>query len=198
MIKHGIRIESLGNAWMGVEVVGAMIAGILAGSLALVAFGADSSVELLSGVVVFRHLSVDDQGSPISGHRTALLTSGLLFALIPAIGGIGFYSYISGIRPEGSSLGIALALGAVLIMPFLFFEKRRIGRDTRCLPLSIDAYASATCFLMSIALLGGLITVYLTGLWWIDYLATVAIVAFVVKEAVESFREVSVQRQSAL
>ena len=184
-------MEYLSNVWMGVEVGGTVVAGVLAGSLALVAFGADSFVELVSGVAVLRHLRIYNRGSDMLGDRTALLTSGLLFALIPTLGGGAIYSYLTGIRPEGSPLGIGLAMGAVAVMPFLFVEKRRIGRETRCLPLSVDAYASATCLLLSVSLLGGLLVVYLTGLWWIDYATTGVILTFVAKEAIESRREAS-------
>lgn len=110
--------------------------------------------------------------------------------MIPIIGATGAYSFFTGLRPEGSPLGVAIAAGAVLIMPFLWLEKRRIGRETRCLPLSVDAFASATCFLMSIALLGGLLAEFLFGFWWADYLATVVIVAFIGKEALESYGEI--------
>lgn len=197
-ILQGLRVEYLSNAWMSVEVAGAILAGALAGSLALLAFGADSSVELISGVVVMRHLRSDYKGGENLGHRTALLTTGLLFGLIPVIGGIGVYSYLSGVRPEGTPLGIAIAVGAVLLTPLLYLEKKRIGRETRCLSISIDAYATATCLLLSVALLGGLLGVYLTGFGWIDYLATFIILAFVAKEAVESWREVRSEHGSTL
>ncbi|MBI3840958.1 MAG: hypothetical protein HY297_03260 [Thaumarchaeota archaeon] len=136
---------------MSIEVAGTILAGVMAGSLALIAFGADSSVELVSGVAVIRHLRADHKGVETGGRRTALLTTGLLFALVPVVGGLALYSYFSGIRPEGSPLGIGLAVGAVVLMPILFLEKRRIGREARCLPISIDAYASATCLLLSVA-----------------------------------------------
>lgn len=188
-ILHGVRIEYLSNLWMSVEVAGAIVAGVLAGSLALVAFSADSSIELVSGLAVLRHLRSDYKGEGKLGHRTAILTTALLFGLIPIVGGLGLYSYLSGIRPEGSPLGIAVAVGAVVLMPILFIEKKKIGRETRCLSISIDAYATAACLLLSVALLGGLLGVYLTGYGWIDYVATGLILALVAKEAVESLKE---------
>src|SRR5437879_13668971 len=97
------------------------------------------------------------------------LTSGLLFALIPVIGLGAVYSYITGVHPEGSPLGIALAIGAVIVMPYLYIEKKRIGRETRTLSLSIDAVESLTCLFMALSLLGGLLAEYFLGLWWADY-----------------------------
>ena len=99
------------------------------------------------------------------------------------------YSYFVGIRPESSLLGIGVAVGAVLIMPVLWIQKRRIGRETNCVPLSVDAIESATCFLMSLALLGGLLLNYLFKIGWVDYLTTAIILGFVGKESLEAFRE---------
>ena len=113
----------------------------------------------------------------------------MLFALIPIIGLGAIYSYITGLKPEGSLLGIAIAIGAVIVMPYLYIQKKRIGRETRSLPLSIDAIESVTCLFMAVALLGGLLAEYFLGFSWADYLSTGVILAFVAKEAVESYRE---------
>jgi len=74
-------------------------------------------------------------------------------------------------------------------MPILWIQKRMIGRETNCVHLSIDAIESATCFLLALALLGGLLVNYLFRIGWIDYLATVIILAFVGKESLEAIRE---------
>ena len=121
--------------------------------------------------------------------RTELFTTGLLFALISVVGLGAVYSYVSGLRPEGSPLGIAIAIGAVIVMPYLWWEKRKIGEETRSLPLSIDAVESITCLFMSVALLGGLLAEYFFGLWWADYLATAVILVFVAREASEAYHE---------
>ena len=75
------------------------------------------------------------------------------------------------------------------MMPYLWLEKKGIGRETRSLPLSMDAVESVTCFFMYVALLGGLLAEYFLGLWWADYLATAMIMIFVAREAIESYRE---------
>jgi divalent metal cation (Fe/Co/Zn/Cd) transporter len=194
-IGKAISIEYFSSLWMVVEVTGSIGIGLVSGSLALLAFGGDSVVELLSAFVVFTHLRGDVTGSAGLGRRTALTTTFLLFALVPTIGLGAIYSYASGIRPEGSLLGVVVAAGAVIIMPYLWLEKRKIGRETRCLPLSIDAVESATCFFMSLALFSGLLAEYFFGLWWADYLATGVILAFVAREGIESYREIEVAGQ---
>jgi divalent metal cation (Fe/Co/Zn/Cd) transporter len=173
---------------MVVEVLGSIWVGVLSRSVALIAFGGDSVVELLSAFVVFVHLRGDVSGSAGMGRRTALTTTFLLFALVPVIGLGAVYSFWSGLRPESSVLGLAVALGAVPIMFYLWLEKRKIGRETRCLPLSIDAVESATCFLMSLALLSGLLLEYFAGFWWADYVASAIIVAFIAREGLESYQ----------
>ena len=177
---------------MLIEVFGSIGFGVIAGSFALLAFGGDSLIELISGIAVLTGLRKDSSLSSISGgdnKKTEQFTSLLLFALIPVIGLGAVFSYITGLKPEASPLGIAIAIGAVIVMPYLYIEKRRIGRETRSLPLSIDALESVTCLFMAIALLGGLLAEYFLGLWWADYLSTGVILGFVAKEAVESYRE---------
>jgi len=177
---------------MLVEVFGSIGFGVIAGSFALLAFGGDSLIELISGVAVLTGLRKDSsQSNPSGGHskRTEQFTSLLLFALIPVIGLGAVFSYITGLKPEASPLGIAIAIGAVIVMPYLYIQKKRIGRETRSLPLSIDAIESVTCLFMALALLGGLLAEYFLGLWWADYLATAVILAFVAREAVESYHE---------
>ncbi len=188
-IGTGIKVEYFSSAWMIVEALGSVGLGLMAGSFALLAFGGDSIVELVSGFAVLSHLRKDATTTEIKTRRTESLTTGLLFALIPVIGLGAVYSYASGLRPEGSPLGIAIAIGAVIVMPYLWWQKRRIGKETRSMTLSIDAVESATCLFMSIALLGGLLAEYFFGLWWADYLATAVIVGFVTREALESYHE---------
>jgi divalent metal cation (Fe/Co/Zn/Cd) transporter len=174
---------------MTVEVIGSVWSGLIAGSFALLAFGGDSLVELLSGITVLSFLRKPPASSSTDPRRTEQLTNALLFSLIPVIGLLAVYSYVSGLRPEASPVGLAIAVGAVVIMPYLWLRKRRIGRETRSSMLSMDAVASLTCIFMSVALLGGLLVEYFLGLWWADYLATAFILAFVSREAFESYRE---------
>ncbi len=188
-IRTGIKLEYFSSAWMIVEVVGSIGVGLIAGSFALLAFGGDSLIELISGFAVLTYLRRDASGSEMHSKRTEQLTSALLFSLIPIIGPGAVYSYISGLRPEGSPLGIAIAIGAVIVMPYLWLEKKKIGQETRSSPLSMDAVESVTCLFMALALLGGLLAEFFLGLWWVDYVATGVILAFVVKEAAESYHE---------
>ncbi len=182
---------------MTVECVVSIYSGLIVWSLALLAFGGDSVIELLSSFAVVQHLR-DTARAPTSvthdDRRTEWVTAMLLVSLIPIIGLGAIYSILTGIRPEASLLGIGVASFAVVIMPLLWYQKKRIGKLCNCLPLEIDASESATCFLMSIALLAGLVINYSFRLPWIDYLVTLIILIFVAREATGSIREVLAKR----
>jgi len=195
-------LEYFSVVWMIVEALFSVGAGIFAGSVALVAFGGDSFIELLSAYAVAMFLRRSQVMKAIDGHdreldirTTEKITTALLFSLIPIIALASAYSYFTGIRAEGSPLGIAVAIGAVAVMPYLWVEKARIGREADCLPLTIDAAESATCFFMALALLGGLVVEFFLKISWVDYLATGIILLFVVREAVESYKEIGESRQ---
>lgn len=194
LLRRGLWVEYASLAWMLVESLVAISGGLIAGSLALLAFGGDSFVELISSYAVavyVKNLLRNPEATrrEVGSEQIERFTTLLLISLIPMIALGGVYSYLSRIEPQSSLAGIAIAGGAVVIMPVLWFEKRRIGKQADCRPLSIDAIESATCFLMSVALLGGLLVNYFIHIPWIDYAATSIILAFVAKEAAESFRE---------
>ena len=185
---------------MAIEAFGAILAGFLAGSLALMAFGGDSIVELLSSLTVLHHLRLEDKGEDTEGgnKRAEQATIILLFLLIPIIGLGTLYGFATGLEAESSPLGILIALGAVVIMPVLWFEKRRIGRQANCLPLVVDSAESATCLSMSAALLVGLVAHLLWRAWWIDYVTTIIILTFLTWEASESVKHLQTKYQKRL
>ena len=199
LLKSGLWVEYASLAWMAIEGLVSIYSGMMVSSLALLAFGGDSVVELLSSAAVVRHLRAMTRGTSLDAHvddsRTEWATTLLLLSLIPIIALGTLYSIITGIEPEGSTLGIAVAVGAVIIMPILWYEKKKIGKICNCLPLEIDASESATCFLMSIALLAGLVINYFFKLPWVDYLVTALILMFVIREGTESYREVSAKQK---
>jgi len=196
LLRRGLWIEYASLAWMTVEALGALSAGVLAGSLALLAFGGDSVIELASSTAVLMHLRTEDkgEGTICKTKKAERATLTLLFLLIPTIGLGAVYAYLTGVKPESSILGILITIGALIVMPVLWFEKRRIGRKANCFPIEVDATESATCFLMSVALLVGLAANFLWRLWWADYLATIVIILFLARETVESVRSFRLER----
>ena len=195
LLRSGLVVEYVSLTWMALECAVAIYSGIGAWSLALLAFGGDSLIELLSSFAVVHHLRSMLTGrasltGDVDTKKAEWVTTLLLLSLIPVIGVAMIYSFLSGIRPESSLLGIAVAIGAVVIMPVLWYEKKHIGKASNCLPLTIDAAESATCFWMAAALLSGLVINYYWEVPWVDYAATFVILGFVAKEALESIRKV--------
>ncbi len=192
LLNRGLTIEYVSLVWMIVECSIAISAGLMASSLALLAFGGDSVIELISSWTVLSYLrqrrtSVENVEE---NNRAEWITTILLFLLIPTIGFGMIYSYLAGIVPESSALGIGVAIAAVIGMPVLAVEKKRIGSAANLVPLSIDAIESWTCFYMSLALLGGLLMNYLWKVWWVDYVAAGVILVFVLREALEALEEI--------
>ncbi|MGA2783746.1 MAG: cation transporter [Candidatus Bathyarchaeia archaeon] len=190
LLKQGLVVEYTSLAWTIVEAIGAIVAGIFSGSLALLAFSADSIIELVSSFIVVVHIRGEDSAKASTDKSVMIeqVTALLLVMLIPTIVLGTLYAYLTGVEPESSILGILIAVGAVVIMPAVWFEKRRIGKRSNCLPLTIDATESATCFLMSAALLFSLVANFLWKLWWVDYLATLLILLLLAKETVWIWR----------
>lgn len=200
LLRRGLLVEYSSLAWMTVEALGAITAGVVSGSLALLAFGGDSIIELASSMAVLGHLRTENKGEGTEDktERTERATLLLLFLLIPVIGLGTAYAYFSGVEPEPSVLGILIAIGALVIMPILWFEKRRIGEKAKCFPIEVDATESATCFLMSAALLAGLVANFLWRLWWVDYLVTAVIILFLAREGIESLHNFRVRRHNSI
>jgi divalent metal cation (Fe/Co/Zn/Cd) transporter len=190
LLLRGLVIEYVSLAWMIIESLVSISAGYAASSLALLAFGGDSIVELVSSLTVVTYLLRRARSKETDDKRAEWITTLLLFLLIPLIAFGFIYSYVNGVEAESSLPGIAVAVGAVVIMPFLAIQKKKIGSKANLLPLTIDAAESWTCFFMSLALLGGLLANYLWKIWWLDYVAGAVILAFILKEALESLKEV--------
>jgi divalent metal cation (Fe/Co/Zn/Cd) transporter len=191
-VRRALSLEYLSLGWMTIEVVGSVIAGLIIGkSLALLAFAGDSVIELISAYAVLKYLTNLSNGrfSVSDSEKTQRVSLSLLILLVPVITLGAVYSYYSEIKPEASTLGIGVSLVAVIIMSYLWTEKRKIGKEANVVPLSIDSIESATCLFMAIAALGGLLAENFLRIGWADYLATGIILTFVILEIRESMRE---------
>jgi divalent metal cation (Fe/Co/Zn/Cd) transporter len=191
-VRRGLSLEYFSLGWMSVEVIASVIAGMIIGkSFALLAFAGDSVVEIISAFAVLSYIRNLTKGNFIEteSERTEKISHSLLILLIPVIALGATYSYFSGVKAEASPLGIAVSLGAVVIMSYLWTEKKRLGKEANIVPLAIDAIESATCLFMSVAVLGSLLLEYFFGFSWADYVATAIILVFLVVEVREYTEE---------
>jgi divalent metal cation (Fe/Co/Zn/Cd) transporter len=180
------RIQAVTVAWMIVEVVLSLRAAWTARSPALAAFGGDSAVELASAVVVLWRFS--SRASEHAEQRAARVAGGLLFALAAYVALASVMSLLGYIEPKPSYLGIAVLVGAALIMPVLSREKRRLSALTGSAALRADAAESALCAYLSIIALAGIAVHVVWHIAWADPVAALAIVPLILFEARETVR----------
>jgi len=192
----GVRLEVVTVVWMAVEAALAIGAGIAARSVLLTAFGVDSVVELLSGIVLLRRLGAEARGAMPEGlarleRRTTVISAALLVLLCIYVVGFSVLGFATGLRPESSTLGLAVAGIAVVAMPLLALAKRRANRIIGSPSLRADIAETLTCAYMAAVTLAGVAISALFGAWWVQYVAALALLIWLVpetREAIEAAR----------
>lgn len=190
LVRRGLWLAALTIAWNVIEAIIAISAGIAAGSLALVAFGFDSIIEVLSAWVVvwqFRHELRG--GHDEERERRALRLIAITFFVLATYVVIESSRdlLLSNSEADESAVGIALAALSLLVMPTLAFAKRRTATALASPTLRADAQETFLCAWLSAALLAGLVLNASLGWWWADPLAALAIAAFAIKEGREAW-----------
>jgi divalent metal cation (Fe/Co/Zn/Cd) transporter len=180
-------------AWGGIgyhfiEFAVAIIAGIAAGSIALIGFGADSLIEALAGFVVLWLFTGARVGSHGAERRAQQLIAASFFILAAYVGVESIRSLIGGHEPDASWLGIGLAAFTAPTMPLLAHVKRRVGQKLQSAAAVKEASQTQLCAYLSVALLVGLLANALLGWWWADPAAALVIAAVAVREGRESWR----------
>ena len=182
LLAHG------GNAWHVIEFAVALGAGIAAGSIALIGFGADSLVEVLAGTVIV-WLFTSGRGSSARAERRAQqLIAASFFALAAYVTVESVRDLASGHRPSASWIGIGLAAVTAPTMPLLARAKRRVGHALGSSATVSEANQNQLCAYLSVALLAGLLLNAVWGLWWADPAAALVIAAAALKEGRDSWR----------
>jgi divalent metal cation (Fe/Co/Zn/Cd) transporter len=181
------QIQAITIVWMVVEASVSLSAAWIARSPALLAFGGDSAIELLSaGVVLWRFR--DRLRSEQVEQLAARIAGALLFAVAAWVLGASAVSLLGYHEPQPTYLGLAVLAGAAVIMPWLARQKRQLSAMTNSAALRADAAESALCAYLSwIALVGiGLNAVWHIG--WADAAAALIIVPLIVREGFQSIR----------
>jgi divalent metal cation (Fe/Co/Zn/Cd) transporter len=185
-LKHIQRIQTFTIAWMSAEAALSLWAAWTARSPALAAFGGDSTVELLSAVVVLWRFRT--HASERAEQVAARIAGGLLFALAVYVVLASAMSLLGYNEPRPSFLGMVVLVGAALVMPVLTKEKRRLSALTGSAALRADAAESAMCAYLSIIALLGLAVHAIWHIAWADPLAALVITPLIVFEAREVMR----------
>jgi divalent metal cation (Fe/Co/Zn/Cd) transporter len=190
-VRQARIAQSLTAAWMVVELAVALAAGIAARSVALTAFGVDSGIEIFTSLVVLRQLLLrTDRASEneldARERQASRLVGWGLYSLIVYIVASSAWSLGTRSRPEGSTLGIVLAVAVLIVMPLLWRWRLGLARRLDSPALRGDVACSLVCIYMAAALLGGLLLNRLLGWWWADPLAGLAMIWWIRGEANEA------------
>jgi divalent metal cation (Fe/Co/Zn/Cd) transporter len=171
--------------WMTAEAAVALAAAWKARSPALLGFGGDSLIELLSAGVVFwrfRDTRVDER----TERRTARIGGILLFALAGFVVMASAAALLGYSEARTSLVGIGLLVLAGIIMPWLAAEKRRLAAQTGSGALRADAAESALCGYMAWIALAGLVVNAVWGNRWTDPVAALCLTPLIVREGWEA------------
>jgi divalent metal cation (Fe/Co/Zn/Cd) transporter len=183
--KTVLWLQLITLAWMLVECGVSLYAANVAHSAALLAFGSDSFVELLSASLVLAQFIT---GVAIAERRTSRLAGGLLFLLALIVGATAVVSLVLRVKPETSGIGMAITIAALVAMPGLAWLKRREARRSGNAALAADAVQSATCAYLALVTLTGLAMNAVFHIAWMDSLAALVAVPILIKEGRSAWR----------
>jgi divalent metal cation (Fe/Co/Zn/Cd) transporter len=189
LVTRGRRLEYLTIGWNSLEGIIAIVAGLLAGSIALVGFGLDSLIELLSGGALLWRLHLDAPEIRERAEAIALKIVGVSFLALAAY--VFFDALKALIRreiPEASYIGIGIAALSLIVMPLLARAKRHIATKIHSRAMRADAKQTDICAYLSAILLGGLVLNAVFGWWWSDPLAALVMTPIIAREGIEALR----------
>lgn len=179
-------LAGLSVAYNVIEALVAITAGMVAGSVALVGFGLDSTVEVSSGLIIlwqFRHRM------PESRERQALrLMAVSFFALAAYVAFESGRALIAGNTPASSRVGIVIAAVSLVVMPFLSWAQRRTGRALGSGAVVADSTQTLLCTYLSAVLLVGLLLNDTLGWSWADPVAGLVIAAVALREGTQAWK----------
>jgi len=191
LIRQAFWLEYITIAWMMIEAAVAIGSGIAANSLTLMAFGIDSLIELASAGVLVWRLTVElrhGRAFAEKAERTASRIGGaLLFALAAYVVASAGWKLWTQQGAEFSLPGLVITVLAIPIMYFLARRKLQVADALGSRALRADAVESITCGWLAFVVVGALLAQFLVGAWWVDALASLGIVWFLIREGREAW-----------
>jgi divalent metal cation (Fe/Co/Zn/Cd) transporter len=188
-LARRVRLLSwLSLAAMSVEGVVAIVAGIVAGSIALVGFGLDSAVEGFASVIIIWRFTGSRVLSEAAEDRAQKLVAIQFFVLAPYVAIESVRALLAGEHADVSVLGMALAVWSLVTMPLLGIAKQRIADQIGSAATKGEGRQNILCAYLAGALLIGLAGNALVGAWWLDPVVGLVIAAVAVREGLEAWR----------
>lgn len=173
---------------MSVEGLVAIVAGLIAGSIALVGFGLDSAIEGAASVIIIWRFTGARTLSPEAEARAQKLVALQFFVLAPYVAFESVRALATGQRPAVSVAGMVLAVFSVVTMPLLGVAKQRIADEIGSAATKGEGRQNVLCAYLAGALLLGLAGNAVAGAWWLDPVVGLLIAAVAVREGLEAWR----------
>ena len=191
LVRRGLWLNYATLSYNIVEAAVSLLAGLLAGSVALVGFGFDSVIEVIASVAAQWRLRADLAAERRERvEQTSHRVVGWCFL---ALGAYVAYESVESLwtksRPNRTLLGIAVLAASAIVMPLLARAKRRVARALESRSLGSEAAQTSLCAYLSIIALIGVALNALFGWWWADPLAALAMVPIITKEGLAAIRQ---------
>lgn len=186
--RRARALSWLSLVWMGAEGAIAIVAGILAGSIALIGFGLDSAIEGVASLVIVWRFTGSRLLSERAETRAQKLVALQFFLLAPYVGFEAVHRLVSGDQAETSWLGMALVTSSLIGMPLLGIAKRRLADQLGSAATRGEGTQNLLCAYLAAAVLVGLVGNTLFGLWWLDPAAALVIAGVALREGVQTWR----------
>jgi divalent metal cation (Fe/Co/Zn/Cd) transporter len=177
-----------GLVWHGIEAAVAIAAGAAAGSIALIAFGADSLIEALAGLIVLWRFAATRVDSETADRRAQQLIAVTFWLLATYVTVDATVALATGDHPATSPVGIGLAIVTLIAMPLLANAKASVAQRLDSSAARSESRQNLLCAYLSAALLVGLTLNAAFGWWWADPATALVIAAVAAREGRESWR----------
>jgi divalent metal cation (Fe/Co/Zn/Cd) transporter len=188
LVRRAQRLAWAGVAWHAVEAAVAIAAGIAAGSIALIGFGADSLIESTAGIVLLWRFAGARAGSAAAERRAQRLIASSFYLLAAYVAVEAVRTLAGGHHPSVSWAGIALATVTLATMPPLAIAKARVGDLLQSAATKSEGRQNMVCAYLSAGLLAGLGANAVAGWWWADPAVALAIAAVAIREGRAAWR----------
>ena len=175
-------------AYMALEGLVAIAAGIVAGSIALIGFGLDSAIEGFASAVIVWRFTGWRTLSHAAEDRAQKLVAVQFFILAPYVAFESVRALVNGAHAEESVVGIALAASSLVVMPLLGRAKQRIGSQMGSSATASEGKQNLLCAYLAAAVLVGLLGNALFGAWWLDPVVGLLIAGLAISEGREAWR----------
>jgi divalent metal cation (Fe/Co/Zn/Cd) transporter len=189
-VRRGILLSYATIGYNSFEAIGSLVAGMLAGSVALIGFGIDSVIEVIASIAAQLRLRADADLLRRSGAegRTLRIVGWCFIGLAAYVTIDSAKSLYLREEPERSWLGVIILVLSVIVMPALAWGKRQVANEMQSAALKAEAKQTSLCAYLSVIALGGVGLNALVGWWWADPAAALCMVPIIAKEGIEALR----------